>query len=137
MNLTAKLPSLAAYIYNLKYRDGKFIPQNPELDWGANFAHMIGKGSDSQADREYQEFCRLFFFLLADHEGGNVSAHTSTIVASALSDVYYAVSAGMDGLAGPLHGLANEECLRWLLNMLFREFLSWVICSIMKSTAIQ
>lgn len=117
MNLTAKLPSLAAYIYNLKYRDGKFIPQNPELDWGANFAHMIGKGSDSQADREYQEFCRLFFFLLADHEGGNVSAHTSTIVASALSDVYYAVSAGMDGLAGPLHGLANEECLRWLLNM--------------------
>jgi len=120
LNLTAKLPSLAAYIYNLKYRDGKYIEPDPSLDWAANFAYMIGKGND----QEYKEFCRLFFFLLADHEGGNVSAHTSYIVASALSDVYYAVSAGMDGLAGPLHGLANEDCLRWLLKMResFTEF---------------
>jgi citrate synthase len=120
LNLTAKLPSLAAYIYNLKYRNGENIPLNPDLDWAANFAYMIGKGDDL----EYQEQCRLFFFLHADHEGGNVSAHTSYIVASALSDVYYAVSAGMDGLAGPLHGLANEDCLRWLLNLhkSFTEF---------------
>jgi citrate synthase len=113
LNLTAKLPSLAAYIYNLKYRDGEHISTNPDLDWAANFAYMIGKGDDL----EYQEFCRLYFCLLADHEGGNVSAHTSYIVASALADVYYAVSAGMDGLAGPLHGLANEDCLRWLLEV--------------------
>jgi citrate synthase len=113
LNLTAKLPGLAAYIYNLKYRNGEYIPLNPDLDWAANFAHMIGKGDD----QEYKELCRLFFFLHADHEGGNVSAHTSYIVASALADVYYAVSAGMDGLAGPLHGLANEDCLRWLLNL--------------------
>jgi citrate synthase len=113
LNLTAKLPGLAAYIYNLKYREGKQIATNPELDWAGNFAHMIGKGND----HEYMELSRLFFFLHADHEGGNVSAHTSYIVASALSDVYYAVSAGMDGLAGPLHGLANEDCLRWLLQM--------------------
>ncbi|HTX79064.1 MAG TPA: citrate (Si)-synthase [Longilinea sp.] len=113
LNLTAKLPSLAAYIYNLKYRNGEYIAPNPDLDWAANFAHMIGKGDDP----EYQEFCRLYFCLLADHEGGNVSAHTSYIVASALADVYYAVSAGMDGLAGPLHGLANEDCLRWLLEV--------------------
>jgi citrate synthase len=113
LNLTAKLPSLAAYIYNLKYRNGEYIAPNPGLDWAANFAYMIGKGDDL----EYQEFCRLYFCLLADHEGGNVSAHTSYIVASALADVYYAVSAGMDGLAGPLHGLANEDCLRWLLEV--------------------
>ena len=113
LNLTAKLPSLAAYIYNLKYREGKQIEPDPKLDWAANFAHMIGKGSN----KEYVELSRLFFFLHADHEGGNVSAHTSYIVASALADVYYAVSAGMDGLAGPLHGLANEDCLRWLLKM--------------------
>jgi citrate synthase len=119
LNLTAKLPAIAAYIYNLKYRDGSYIPADPNLDWGANFAHMIGNDNE-----EYKEFCRLFFFLLADHEGGNVSAHTSYIVASALSDVYYAVSAGMDGLAGPLHGLANEDCLRWLLTMRdsFKEY---------------
>ena len=119
LNLTAKLPAIAAYIYNLKYRDGNYISPDPELDWGANFAHMIGNDNE-----EYKEFCRLFFFLLSDHEGANVSAHTSYIVASALSDVYYAVSAGMDGLAGPLHGLANEECLRWLNNMResFKEY---------------
>jgi citrate synthase len=113
LNLTARLPGVAAFIYNLKYRDGKYIAPNPNLDWSANFAHMIGKGDD----HEYQELCRLFFFLHSDHEGGNVSAHTTHLVASALSDVYYACSAGMDGLAGPLHGLANEECLRWLMGV--------------------
>jgi citrate synthase len=113
MSLTAKLPSIAAFIYNKKYRDGNFIPPDPSLDWSANFAHMIGKGDD----QEYQELCRLFFVLHSDHEGANVSAHASHLVASALSDVYYACSAGMDGLAGPLHGLANQECLRWLLSV--------------------
>jgi len=112
-NLTAKLPAIAACIYNMKYRDGIFISPNPDLDWAANFAHMIGKSDDTQ----YQDLTRLFMFLHSDHEGGNVSAHASHLVASALSDVYYAVSAGMNGLAGPLHGLANEECLRWLLNL--------------------
>src|SRR5271157_1607106 len=113
MSLTAKLPSIAAYIYNKKFRDGNFIPPDPSLDWSANFAHMIGKGDD----HEYQELCRLFFVLHSDHEGANVSAHASHLVASALSDVYYACSAGMNGLAGPLHGLANQECLRWLLSV--------------------
>lgn len=113
LNLTAKLPALAAYIYNLRYNDGNYIAPNPQLDWAANFAHMIGKGADS----DYQELCRLFFLLHSDHEGGNVSAHASALVASALSDVYYSCSAGLDGLAGPLHGLANQECLRWLLDV--------------------
>ena len=113
LNLTAKLPALAAYIYNLKYRDGQFIPMNLDLDWGANFARMIGK----EDDLEYQELCRLFFFLHADQGRGNVTAHTTHLVSSTLSDVYYACSAGLNGLAGPLHGLANQECLRWLLDL--------------------
>ncbi|KAL4444342.1 hypothetical protein ABPG75_012079 [Micractinium tetrahymenae] len=50
----------------------------------------------------------------ADHEGGNVSAHTTHLVGSALSDPYLSYAAGMTGLAGPLHGLANQEVLRWL-----------------------
>lgn len=74
---------------------------------------MIGKGDD----KEYQDLARLFFILHSDHESGNVSAHASHLVASALSDVYYASSAGMNGLAGPLHGLANQECLKWLLDL--------------------
>ncbi|XP_009975609.1 PREDICTED: citrate synthase, mitochondrial, partial [Tauraco erythrolophus] len=52
-----------------------------------------------------------------DHEGGNVSAHTSHLVGSALSDPYLAFAAAMNGLAGPLHGLANQEVLLWLTNL--------------------
>lgn len=113
LNLIAKLPTIAAFIYNWKYRDGQVIEPDPELFWGANFAHMIGKGDS----KEYQELCNLHFFLHCDHEGGNVSAHTANLVASALSDIYYACSAGMNGLAGPLHGLANQECLIWLQSV--------------------
>jgi citrate synthase len=117
LSLTAKLPVLAAYIYNRKYRNGQVIPPNPALDWSANFAHMIGKGDDLA----YQDLCRLFFLIHSDHEGGNVSAHAAHLVASALSDVYLACSAGMNGLAGPLHGLANQECFRWLQGV-YRHF---------------
>jgi citrate synthase len=74
---------------------------------------MIGKG----IDKEYQDLCRLYLLLHSDHEGANVSAHATHLVATALADVYYACSAGMDGLAGPLHGVANQECLHWLLNL--------------------
>ncbi|HEX7394658.1 MAG TPA: citrate (Si)-synthase [Anaerolineaceae bacterium] len=116
LNLTAKLPIIAANIYNLKYRDGVFVHPDPNLDWGANFAYMLGKNDDM-----YQDLCRLFLVLHSDHEGANVSAHASHLVGSALSDVYFSSSAGMNGLAGPLHGLANQECLRWLLEV-YRHF---------------
>jgi citrate synthase len=109
MNLLAKLPAIAAYIYRRVYKDGKRIEADPKLDWGANFAHMMGNDN-----KEYYDLMRLYLCLHCDHEGGNVSAHTTHLVASALSDAYYSLSAGMDGLAGPLHGLANQEVLRWI-----------------------
>jgi len=112
LNLTAKLPVIAAYIYNLKYKDGIFVPPDPELDWGANFAHMMGI-----QDPEYKELSRLYFILHSDHESGNASAHATHLAASTLSDIYYAFSAGVNSLAGPLHGLANQECLHWLLEI--------------------
>lgn len=110
-NLTAKIPQIAAYIYCWKYRAGRMEAQDAELDWSANFARMIGKG-DKQ---DYMELMRLYFVLHSDHEGANVSAHTSHLVSSALSDAYLSSAAGMNGLAGPLHGLANQECIRWLI----------------------
>jgi len=108
MNLLAKLPEIAAFIYRLKYRNGDIIPPDPKLDFGANFAHMMG------ISKPYDEVARMYFILHSDHESGNVSAHTGHLVASALSDIFYAISAMLNGLAGPLHGLANEEVLRWL-----------------------
>jgi citrate synthase len=110
LNLTAKLPGIAAYIYNLKYNSGRYIAPDFDLDWSANFAKMIGIDN-----REYMDLARLYFFLHADHESGNVSAHATHLVGSSLSDVYYSCAAGINGLAGPLHGLANQESLRWLL----------------------
>jgi len=110
LNLTAKLPEIAAFIYRLKYKSGALIPSDLDLDWGANFAHMMGV-----EDQGYRDLSRLYFLLHSDHESGNVSAHATHLVASSLSDIYYAASAAMNGLAGPLHGLAAQECLDWLL----------------------
>jgi len=112
LNLLAKLPEIAAYIYRMKYKADTPIPSDPELDFGANFAHMMGIG------HPYDEVSRMYFILHSDHESGNVSAHTTHLVASALSDPYYALSAGLDGLAGPLHGLANQEVLRWIQHVM-------------------
>lgn len=111
LNLLAKLPEIAAYIYRMKYKDS-IIPPDPNLDFGANFAHMMG------IDHPYDELSRLYFILHSDHESGNVSAHITHLVASALSDAYYSFSAGMNGLAGPLHGLANQEVLRWIQGVM-------------------
>lgn len=108
LNLLAKLPTIAAFIYRLKYKNGDIIPPNPELDWGGNFAHMVG------IPKPYDDVARMYFILHSDHESGNVSAHTGHLIASALSDVYYAISGMVNGLAGPLHGLANQEVLKWI-----------------------
>ncbi len=106
-NLMAKLPTIAAYIYRIKYKGDTPIAPNKDLDWGGNFAHMMGQ------DKPYDDVARMYFILHSDHESGNVSAHATHLVASALSDAYYSLSAGINGLAGPLHGLANQEVLRW------------------------
>lgn len=109
LNLTAKLPTIAAFIYSLKYGSGEFSSPNPNLDWGANFAYMMDIDTP-----EYRDLSRLYFILHSDHESGNASAHATHLAGSTLSDIYYAFSAGLNSLAGPLHGLANQECLRWL-----------------------
>ena len=112
LNLIAKLPTIAAYIYRKKYKNGDIIPSDPNLDFGGDFAHMMG------IDKPYDDVARLYFILHSDHESGNVSAHTGHLVASALSDMYYAISGMINGLAGPLHGLANEMVLRWIQGVM-------------------
>ena len=112
LQLLAKLPAIAAGVYRIRFHKGDLIPSNPELDWGADFAHMLGLPDPTG---EFANLMRLYLTLHSDHEGGNVSAFTCHTVGSALSDPFYAVSAGMDGLAGPLHGLANQECLHFVL----------------------
>jgi citrate synthase len=112
MDLIARLPRIAAYIYRRKYKNNEHIHPNGLLDWAGNLAHMMGYNDES-----FKELMRLYMTIHADHEGGNVSAHTTHLVGSALSDPYLSYAAGMNGLAGPLHGLANQEVIKWIFEM--------------------
>jgi len=115
LRILGVLPVIAAGVYRIRYGKGEPIDYLPTLDWGANFARMLGL-PDPTGD--FAKLMRLYLNFHCDHEGGNVSANTCHTVGSALSDAYYAVSAGLNGLAGPLHGLANQECLDWILELM-------------------
>jgi citrate synthase len=117
LNLIAKIHTIGAAVYRWKYDLGPRIDPKPGLDWGANYAHMLGVKDPTGG---FARLMRLYMVLHSDHEGGNVSAFTAHVVASALSDPYYAVAAGLAGLAGPLHGLANQECLKFVLQVIGR-----------------
>ena len=82
---------------------------DPEKDWSANFTSMLG-----YEDPQFTELMRLYLTIHADHEGGNVSAHTCHLVASALSDPYLSFAAAMNGLAG-----TNSQNRRCGLNGIF------------------
>ncbi|KAK3036593.1 hypothetical protein RJ639_031210 [Escallonia herrerae] len=103
LTLIAQLPAVASYVYRRIYKNDEHIPMDDSLDYGGNFAHMLGFDSP-----EMQELMRLYVTIHSDHEGGNVSAHTGHLVGSALSDPYLSFAAALNGLAGPLHGLANQ-----------------------------
>lgn len=112
MNLIARLPHLAAFIYRRVYHNGEHIAADESLDWAGNYAHMLGVEGD-----DFKSLMRLYLTIHADHEGGNASAHTTHLVNSTLSDVYLSYAGGMASLAGPLHGLANQEVIKWIFEM--------------------
>ena len=67
MNLIAKLPRVAAYIYRRTFHNSKHIEPDPRLDWAGNLAHMMGHDSE-----EVKRLLRLYMVIHSDHEGGNV-----------------------------------------------------------------
>jgi citrate synthase len=123
LNLIARLPRIAALIFRCSFKDGKLPADDPSLDYSANFARLLGFGPNALAPKGpgladgFDEMLRLYLSIHSDHEGGNVSAHATHLVGSALSDAYLSFSAGLNGLAGPLHGLANQEVLKWTLEV--------------------
>jgi len=112
MNLIARLPEVAALIYRHTYADGKMPEMDTSLDYSANFARQLGWDQE-----EFDELMRLYLVIHSDHEGGNASAHTTHLVGSTLADAYLSVAGGFNSLAGPLHGLANQEVLGWIENL--------------------
>ncbi|KAJ8072594.1 citrate (Si)-synthase [Marasmius tenuissimus] len=113
MDLIAKLPNIAGRIFRNVYGDGKLPAIDASKDYSHNLATLLGFGDNAG----FVELLRLYITIHSDHEGGNVSAHTGKLVGSALSDPFLAFSASLNGLAGPLHGLANQEVLLWLRKM--------------------
>lgn len=111
LDVVAKLPELAAIIYRNVYFDG-VVNKDTSLDYSGNFARMLGF-----TDPSFDELMRLYLCIHTDHEGGNASAHTTHLVGSTLSDPYLAYAAGLNALAGPLHGLANQEVLKWIMEL--------------------
>ena len=118
LNLIARSPIIAAYIYRRTYRDDVFVKSNEDLDYGSNFAYMLNVNDDFVLDKDFADLIKLYLILHSDHEGGNVSAHTAFNISSALSDVYYSVAGAMCGLAGPLHGNASSESLKFILDII-------------------
>ncbi|HHM21206.1 MAG TPA: citrate (Si)-synthase, partial [Bacteroidetes bacterium] len=114
MDLIAKLPRVAAYIYRRSFHNADHIEPSPRLDWAANFAHMLGVSKK----KDFKTLMRLYMTIHADHEGGNASAHTMHLINSTLADPYLSFSGAMCSLAGPLHGLANQEVIKWIFEMI-------------------
>lgn len=116
IDLLAKIPRVAALVFRPNDIDtvGTQALYGAQ-DWSYNFAELLGKGGKENSD--FHDLLRLYLALHGDHEGGNVSAHATHLVGSALSDPFLSYSAGLLGLAGPLHGLAAQEVLRWILAM--------------------
>lgn len=124
-NLISQLPSLASMIYKGTFSKGQTSTSSEgdqvqttephdhiPSDWAGRFAHELGFH-----DPNFHELLRLYLTIHTDHEGGNVSAHAVKLVGSALSDPYLSMSAGVNGLAGPLHGLANQDVLNWIFAL--------------------
>jgi citrate synthase len=114
LNLVAKLPAIAAGIYRMKFNKGPVIPADPDMDLTGDYVHMLGVSNVP----DFKDLMRLYLVAHCDHEGGNVSALANQVISSSLADMYYSLSGAFNGLAGPLHGLANQESLKWILEIM-------------------
>mmetsp|Transcript_5151 Transcript_5151/g.7887 ORF Transcript_5151/g.7887 Transcript_5151/m.7887 type:complete len:463 (-) Transcript_5151:228-1616(-) len=113
LDVVAKMPEIAALIYRCTFKDGVVAKDtSADLDYSGRFCRMLGYDQP-----DFDELMRLYLTIHTDHEGGNASAHTTHLVGSTLSDPYLAYSAGLNALAGPLHGLANQEVLSWIIAL--------------------
>jgi len=111
LDVFAILPEIAATIYRNVYFDG-VVTKDTSLDYSGNFCRMLG-----YEDESFNELMRLYLCIHTDHEGGNASAHATHLVGSTLADPYLSYAAGLNALAGPLHGLANQEVLKWIQQL--------------------
>jgi citrate synthase len=97
-----------------RFRTGKeVLPGDPSLGFAANFLYALtGNKPDEVMERAFD----VALTLHADHEL-NASTFAARVTAATLSDIYSCVTAGVGALKGPLHGGANQDVIRWLLDL--------------------
>ncbi len=111
VRLTAQMGSLVAAIGRVEQNLAPIDP-DPVLGFAANFLYMLtGTRPDALAVRAFD--CALV--LHADHEL-NASTFAARVAAATLTDIYSAIVAGIGALKGPLHGGANAEVMKMLLE---------------------
>ena len=115
IDLIAKIPALTAAIFRIRSGWGEPIAPRADLGYMENFVHMLGvPGLGAEKTRKLTKLMRVFDVVHFDHGGGNLSTFVGKAVASGKADMYESMGAAMAGLAGPLHGKANQECLEFV-----------------------
>ena len=115
LHLIAKMPALAAWAYR-SGADRTYIDPRPGLGYAADFLNMMfhpGGNASYRPDPPSVEAMEALLILHADH-GQNLSTSAVRLVGSSLANLFSAVSAGVLGLSGPLHGGANQRVIEML-----------------------
>ena len=108
LDLVARIPEMLAAIFRVREGWGEPIASDPSLGYVENFVHMLGVPNVDPA--KITRLLRIYYILHMDHGGGNLSTFVGKSVASGLADVFQSMASAMNGLAGPRHGLANQDC---------------------------
>jgi citrate synthase len=112
IRLTARMPTIVAAFDRLR-RGQEPVPPRNDLNLAGNFLYMLSGELPGDTATHVLDVCLV---LHADH-GLNASTFTGRVVASTLSDMYSAVTAAIGALKGPLHGGANEQVMKMLLDI--------------------
>ena len=111
----ANLPSMVAALFRVHLGWGDVIGSKASLGYIENFVHLL---KPPKENKNLIDLLRVFEILHFDHGGGNLSTFVGKAIASAQADIYESLIGAMAGLAGPLHGKANQECLLFLKEAL-------------------
>jgi citrate synthase len=97
-----------------RLRNGKPVVEgDPALDFAANFLYTL---TERRPDDVMERAFDVAMILHADHEL-NASTFAARVTAATLSDIYSSVTSGIGALKGPLHGGANQDVIKWLLDL--------------------
>jgi citrate synthase len=113
--LIAQIPVVVAAIFRIREGWGDPVAPRDDLGYMENFVHMLAvPGLNAVETAKLTKLMRVFDVVHFDHGGGNLSTFVGKAVASGEADMFESMAAAMAGLAGPLHGKANQECLEFV-----------------------